>query len=265
MRYLNIFSLHFQTVFQHRARSFVWFLIALFNPLFMILLWNGAAAQNGKITNDWTLTSLSTYYLFLIIGGSLLVAHVEEDVAEVDIRDGRLVKYLLKPVSYYWTKFFEEAPYRIIQGFYGIVVLGAIFFFIQRFELPTVSFMWLFTTTIILILAYFISFTFKMIIGFLAFWFTDIWGIFELVHIAILTLAGFVMPLSLFPHWLMQLSYVLPFSYMIYFPILALQGKLLPNDTWNIITFQVAWLIALTIVYKLFWKRGIKQFTGVGQ
>lgn len=265
MQYLNILGLHFQTVFQHRARSFIWFLIALINPLFMILLWSGAASDDGKIADSWTIANLSTYYLFLIVAGSLLISHIEESVSELDIQEGRLVKYLLKPVSYYWFKFFEEIPHRVLQGFYGCLILVAIFFFYHQTLLPQITLSWFLSTVIIMVLASFISFNFKMLLGFLAFWFTDIWGFYELVQIAMITLAGFIMPLSLYPEWLMTIAYFLPFSYMIYFPLLAIQGQLNSTELIRVIATQIAWLTVLTILYKVMWKQGIKQFTAVGQ
>lgn len=264
MRYIKILALHFESVFQHRARSFVWFLIALFNPLFMILLWNGAANKK-MIAQGWNFTDLAMYYLFLIVAGSLLVAHIEEDVAEYDIREGRLVKYLLKPISYYWSKFFDELPFRVLQGFYGFLVLLAIFIFFGATKNIILHPEQLIFITGIIILGYFISFTFKMCIGLLAFWFTDIYGIYELIQITLITLGGFVMPITLFPGWLKSIAYFLPFSYMVYFPVTAAQGKYALNDLFFILLNQIAWLLICIVLYKELWKNGIKEFTSVGQ
>src|SRR5579872_2902526 len=118
MKYLKIFLLYFQNVGEQRARCFVWFLLSLFGPLVLILFWRGA-----KFTNGITFSEITTYYLFFIIAGALLMSHIEDDVARLDIQEGGLVSFILKPFSYYWTRLFSEIPWRIFQGFFGIITL----------------------------------------------------------------------------------------------------------------------------------------------
>ncbi len=112
IRTLRIINLHFINIFQHRTRAFIWFLISLFNPLILLLYWNG--------TNQIT-PSLITYYLLLIIAGSTLESHVEDSVSDIDIKQGGLVKFILKPFSYYWLKFFGDATTRLTLGLYGLL------------------------------------------------------------------------------------------------------------------------------------------------
>src|SRR3990167_5987280 len=121
MKFLKIFLLHFEGLFEHRFRSFIWFLIPVINMLPMILFWTLATKTNQNIS--WSMRSLNSYYLILIIAMAMLTSHIEEDVADIDIKQGELTRYLMKPFSYYWIKFFEEIPYRILQGFYGVVFL----------------------------------------------------------------------------------------------------------------------------------------------
>ena len=108
IEHLKIILLHFEHIIEHRARSFVWFLLALINPLILILFWRGASQEN--IASQISLPELTAYYFFLIFGVTFLMAHVEEDVAYYDIKQGNLVRYLLRPISYYWIKFYEENP-----------------------------------------------------------------------------------------------------------------------------------------------------------
>src|SRR6478735_11104293 len=123
MRFFRIFLLYFQTVLEYRGRSFVSFLIAFLIPGTMILFWNGATQSKGSHIQFSTIAS---YYLLLIPIGVALTSHVEEDIAREDIQEGSLVKYLTKPFSYYWIKFYQEIPFRIIQGFFGVIAVACI-------------------------------------------------------------------------------------------------------------------------------------------
>lgn len=230
----------------------------------MILFWKGVATTNGEISTGWSIAEINRYYLFMVIAGSLLVSHVEEDIAEFDIREGRLTKYLIKPVSYYWFKFYEEIPYRVLQGFYGLLVLIGIFFLFGLVRVPVDQPAVLALALLTIALAYFLSFTFKMIIGLFSFWMTDIWGIYELTDIILVIMAGFVMPITLYPEWLEKSATLLPFSYMIYFPVMAIQGSYSLSESALIIIKQVGWLILLIGIYRLLWSRGLKHFTAVG-
>ena len=186
MRYVRIFLLHFQDLLVNRARSFVWFLLAFLNPLLIFLFWYGAFKGQNTLPANWSLSEIASYYFLLIIATSLLTAHIEEDVAREDIQEGQLSKYLVKPFSYYWLKFYTELPHRLFQGFLGLVVFSFFLLFFGKFLNFTTDPNSLFLGLVILCLAFFLSFTFKMIVGIIAFWLIDIGGFFQLVDLIML-------------------------------------------------------------------------------
>lgn len=265
MRFLRIFLLHFQHVINFRSRIFVWFLTSFLNPLSLLIFWVALFKEKGDVLAGWSLPNLSSYYFLLIIAASFIVAHIEEDVAVHDIREGQLVSYLSKPISYYWMKFFDEVPWRIIQGFFGVIVFVIFYFLFSKFITLPNTFMTLISAFIIIILAFFISFTFKMIVGISAFWFVDFWGLQQIIEVVIIILAGFVMPIEFFPGWLKSISLLSPFPYMIYYPILSLQSRLGMSQATHVILVQLIWLVILCLIYKFFWMKGLKKFSGVGQ
>ena len=265
MKFINIFLLFFQHVVNFRSRIFIWFLTSFLNPLSLLIFWVAVFKDREGVLTGWTLSTVTTYYFLLIIAGSFIIAHIEEDVAIKDIREGQLVAYLIKPISYFWIKFFNETPWRIIQGFFGVIVFSIFYILFSEFITLPNTLSGITMAAIMVLLAFFISFTFKMIVGLSAFWFIDFWGLQQIIEVVIIILAGFVMPIEFFPDWLEKLSHLTPFAYMIYYPILSLQSKLPVAQAINVISIQIMWLGILAVVYKLVWARGIKKFTGVGQ
>lgn len=263
MRIIRIIFLYTQHTLEGRARSFIWFLMSLFNPLILLLFWRGAVASN-KISN-WNLSSITSYYFLLVIAGSLLMSHIEEDVAREDIYEGNLVTYILRPFSYFGINFIREIPYRVLQGSMGVVVLLLFFLFFGNFFSFSHSPVVLLLSLGSALLAYTLSFTYKMIVGVITFWVTDYGGIFEVSEMLIWIFSGFVLPLYLFPKPLEHFSYLLPFGYVIYFPISAFQGKFSPPELLHIIGVQALWIGLLFLLYRYLWKKGIRKFTGVGQ
>lgn len=265
MRFLRILLLHFEHITEHRARSFVWFLISLFNPLLFVLFWKGAFQGKSEIATSWTFSVMTSYYFLLTFVSAALTAHIEGDVSEEDIKKGGLVQYLLKPYSYFWMKFYEGLHYRLLNGAYGLITLLiflSIFGIRATFVNNTISILLIVP---IIVLAYFLSFIFKMIVGIIAFWTTEIRGFYSLVDIVLLIFAGYIMPVTLLIHPLEALAKNLPFAYMIYYPVTAIQGKYNPYELMQIIGVQIIWLMALLAIYQFLWKRGLREFTGVGQ
>ncbi|MBI2034964.1 MAG: ABC-2 family transporter protein [Candidatus Levybacteria bacterium] len=265
MKYVRIFLLHFQQVFEQRARSLVWFILAFLNPLIMLTFWLGAFSQKGFSLVAWSLSSITSYYFLLIIAGAFLIVHVEEDVAVLDIREGALARYLLRPISYYWIKFFDETGYRLLQGAFGVIIFFIFSLFFTGFVSLANTLIQILFAVIIVILGYLISFTFKMILGLSAFWFTDFWGLQQLTEVVILVMAGFVMPLDLFPEFIRKIAFFLPFSYMAYFPLIAVQGKLALFELLRVILAQSFWFLTLFFFYQFLWRKGVKKFAAIGQ
>lgn len=265
MKFVRMFLLHWQDVLESRSRSFVWFLISFINPVILLLYWRGAIMGSGGSIDHWTLSSVTSYYLLLMIASSFISAHIDEDVAYEDIRDGRLSFYLLRPFPYYWAKFLIELPYRMLQGFFGVVVFILFQITTQSNLLPVHPPISLALTIVIISFAFFLSFTFKMILGLTALWTTDFSGLAQLVEVITLVFGGFVLPLGLLPSAIENIATILPFSYMFYFPILSAQGSLSVQVSLWIIGRQLVWLSIMICLYRMMWKKGILKFSGVGQ
>jgi len=265
MRYFRIFVLHFQQAFENRGRSFIWLLLAVINPLLVLSYWIGVYhSQNGGIAG-WALSSVTSYYFLLMFAGSFLIAHVEYDVAVHDIQEGGLVKYLLKPFSYFWYYFLGELPWRMIQGLFSLTILFIFSLFLGKFVQLVSTPELILAAIIISLLGFILSFIFKMILGFTAFWLTDFHGVQSIFEIIILVFAGFVMPLEFYPALIEGIAKVLPFAYMVYYPVIALQGKLDLVSLLQVVGMQLVWIFAFLAVYKLMWSKGVRSFTGVGQ
>lgn len=261
MRYIRLFFLYFQTITEQKARSFVYFLLSLFSPLLMILFWKGAQTD----AHSWSISNVASYYLLAVIVGSLLMAHIESEVAVLDIQEGGMSSFILKPFQYYWLKFFSEIPWRILQGIFGFVVF---FFLVFIFHVPftiNINIETVFLAIIICVFAYFLSFTYKMILGLVAFWSTDTGGFFNMSEMLLFLFAGYIIPLQLYPSILELIARMLPFSLMIYYPIIAVQGNLDLFASEKVILFQTIWLVGFICLYAYMWRQGLKKYTGVGQ
>lgn len=260
MKYVRIFLLKFQEVIEDRGRILVWFLIATIAPLILLLFWRGAGHIPG-----WTSNEITSYYLLAIVIQAGIMCHQEKHIGTIDIQEGGLTAYLLKPFSYTRLIFFNEVSYRLLQGSMGIVlliVLSSLFPHIFAFTNMTSIFL---LSLVVLLAAFCLTFMFKMCVGLLAFWMTEIRGLFESVNVLIVIFSGVMMPVAFLPGWLETTAETLPFAYMIYFPVIAFEGKLTSAELTHILLMQCVWIIIFFVLYKILWKAGIKKYTAVGQ
>ena len=256
MKWLRMLGLYFERTFEYRLQSLLWILIPIINNFTVILFWTGAKLNTS---------SLISYYILMTIGGSFTTSHIEYNVSEIDIKQGQLVNYLTKPISYYWIELLAEIPYRVLQSVYAIIIIcGILIFFPGVLKLSVHIFAIPFIICIF-ILGYLLSFTMKMSFAYLSFWFKDIQAVFELLSIMAIIFSGGIMPIPWYPRILQIVCNILPFAYSGYYTIIPLQGLVALPGILSIILIQCVWLFVLVLVHNFLWRRGIKEFTAVGQ
>lgn len=262
-RFLEIFLLYAQHALEYKSRSIVWFLLVVLDAGVYLLYWRGVLT-GPDASAIWTLPKAMSYYLLLLVAGSFLQVHIEEEMAFEDIQYGRLSQYLLRPFPYIGFKFFQELPWRIIQGSFGVLTLIGISLYITRIEL--ISDPWAIPLVLLIALsAYVLCFIYKMIVGSLAFWTIDYSGLDNIQTIIFMLFSGILIPLNLLPEFIREFALRQPIAYMLYYPVLAAQGEFGIPELWRVLGTQWIWICGAYVVFRILWKNGLRTFTAVGQ
>jgi ABC-2 type transport system permease protein len=82
--------------------------------------------------------------------------------------------------------------------------------------------------------------------------------------VVMLFLSGQFAPLALFPLPIRVLAEILPFNWLISFPINLVSGRLTLNEAWIGLGAQTAWLVASYALFRLVWRAGIRIYSAVG-
>ncbi len=151
------------------------------------------------------------------------------------------------------------------MGTYAIIVLVIFSFIFGNFIRVSSNPLILLLAGVGVILGYFLCFTFKMLLGITGFWLRDNQATFQLVDAMIIVFAGYVIPLPLMPAILVTLAHILPFAYMIYYPIILFQGSLSMSETIQVLSIQAIWLAIMYGTYHVVWQLGLRKFSGIGQ
>lgn len=98
----------------------------------------------------------------------------------------------------------------------------------------------------------------------LAFWAARADALLAVQDSLIFLLAGQVAPIALLPDALQLAAKVLPFRYMIGFPVEVLTGQL---DTTGLLmgfAVQAGWLVVALALSAVMWRMGLRRYTAVG-
>ncbi len=77
-------------------------------------------------------------------------------------------------------------------------------------------------------------------------------------------LSGALIPLVFFPDLVQKIIQVLPFSSIIYTPVMIYLGKLSGMDVAYFILLQLFWLLVMVMLSRTVWKAVVKSLTILG-
>jgi ABC-2 type transport system permease protein len=73
-----------------------------------------------------------------------------------------------------------------------------------------------------------------------------------------------LLPLNLLPGWLLTVGQVLPFASMYAFPMQLLLGDPSTQEMWLGFARQATWLLALSVLVRWSWNRGLLAYEAYG-
>jgi ABC-2 type transport system permease protein len=82
--------------------------------------------------------------------------------------------------------------------------------------------------------------------------------------VALLFLSGQVAPLSLFPVPVQTVTTLLPFRWMVAFPVDVLLGHETASQTWIGLTAQGTWVVLTLALLAIAWRAGLRRYAAVG-
>ena len=118
--------------------------------------------------------------------------------------------------------------------------------------------------TVLTIFSFFIYVLFDFCFGMIAFFTTYIFGL-QMVKSAVLSfLTGELIPLSFFPAVFQKVFDFLPFSSMVYTPVMIYLGKYSGSELMFVLARQVIWIVILYVLGSLIWKKVTKRLVVLG-
>lgn len=258
--YAAQFRTSLATMFQYRAALVIWLISQVLDPVIYLIVWSTVAVASGGSVGGYTSGDFAAYFLLLTVVNHLTYTWIMWEY-EYRVRGGTLSAALLRPVHPIHADIADNLSSKVVSTpgiLLATLILGVIF-------RPTFHFTgWAVAAFIPAVaLAFFVRFFVEWTLALASFWTTRVNAINQMYFVATLFLSGQLAPLSLLPPAVRTVAAILPFRWMVSFPIELLQGNLTPRQTLTGFAAQAVWIGLGLLFLRLTWRAGVRVYSAV--
>ncbi len=261
--YFRVFANTWGETLSYRLNFIMWRIRVILQLLTMFFLWSVLTSKNSSIFG-YSQPQMLTYILGTSLMSSIVLATRTSEIGD-QINNGSLSNFLIKPMSYmkYW--FARDLGDKAMNLSFAI---SEVFILILIFKPPLflqtdVSF--LFLAAISCVISMTMYFFFNYMLGLFGFWSNEVWGPRFIFWIIINFFAGSLFPLDILPHSVFAFLKLLPFTYLLYFPLKIYLGTISFQEIIQGIVISTVWAVLLFLVCKSIWHKGLKNYSAEGK
>ncbi len=261
--YRRLFALSWQEFLAHRLNFVLHAVIVLVASILYLFLWKSLYLHQSSV-GDFSQKQLLTYLAGALFFNGIVSFGAAGDKVDRAINRGDLNRYLTQPLSALSHWLLTDVARHIWRTMFLLFTLGILMVSFRPYLLPPVDLAHLLLTIGTVILAYGCVYHLMVPIAMASFWITDSWSIRFGFRILAEYATGAFIPLTFFPGWLQTICFALPFKFLSYIPMQIYLGRLTPAQITSELTQAVIWLVALVLLTRFVWYRGLRRYEGIG-
>lgn len=259
--YIQQFRTTMTMMFQYRASLVIWMIGQILEPLIYLVVWTVVAAGSGGNVGAFSTRQFAGYYIVLMLVNQVTYTWIMYEF-EYRIREGILSFALLKPVHPIHSDIADNVSSKMIT--FPIILVVALLLSLS-FHPSLAPAPWAIVLFIpALLMAFLVRFLFEWTLAQAAFWTTRVSAINQSYFVLMLFLSGQIAPLELLPLPVRIAATVLPFRWMIGFPVELLLGRLTVGQALIGLAAQAAWIVGGYLLLRVVWRAGLKVYGAVG-
>ncbi|MDO8578065.1 MAG: ABC-2 family transporter protein [Dehalococcoidales bacterium] len=259
--YIQQFKTTLAMMFQYRASLIIWTAGQILEPLVYLIVWSAVASGTGGSVGDYTAADFAAYFIVLMLVNQVTFTWIMYEF-EYRVRHGTFSATLLKPVHPIHSDIADNVMSKVIT----LPIVGLVAVILMRaFNASISTPFWAVLVFIpALFLAFLVRFFLEWTLAQTAFWTTRVSAINQTYFVALLFLSGQIAPLALMPAPIQVVSYIMPFRWLLSFPVELISGRVSATGAAIGIGAQFAWLAVSVVLLRFVWRRGVKTYTAVG-
>ncbi len=251
-----LLSVYYAYMVEYRAELMFWVLSGTF-PLIFMGIW-AQASQGGQFALDPI--AFIRYFLVVFLVRQLTVVWVIWEF-EREVVEGKLSAFLLQPIDPVWRHFFSHVSERFARLPFIVLLLGAfLLLYPEAVWLP--SHRALLLGLIAIAGSFCLRFIIQYTVAMFAFWTERAHAIEQFWYLLYIFTSGMIAPLDVFPENVRAVILWTPFPYLIYFPANIIIGR--PTALVQGFATMLAWGLIFLALNRWLWRRGLRQYSGMG-
>ncbi|HEY5119778.1 MAG TPA: ABC-2 family transporter protein [Anaerolineales bacterium] len=259
--YAQQFKTTFASMLQYRASLVIWMIGHVLEPLVYLIVWSTVSTTGGGSVGDYTTRDFAAYFLVMMLVNHVTYTWIMYEY-EYRVREGNLSFALLRPVHPIHADIADNVSSKLITLPFMLLIA----FILALIFRPTIAVVpWAAAAFLpALLLAFLLRYLIEWTLALTAFWTTRVGAVNQTYFVAMLFLSGQMAPLSLFPMPIKIAATILPFRWMVSFPVELFLGQLTPIEAAEGILGQVLWVGIAFVLLRMVWRAGVRVYSAVG-
>ena len=246
---------------QYPLAMVFWQVGVVLGPVISLAVWSSVARSTRGPVGGYRAQDFAGYFLVLMVVYSATFTASMYDI-EGRIRSGALSGTLLLPVH----PIVRDMAFTNAAQIQSLVIVMPTAVILARvFHAALHPELWALVAFVpAVLLAAAVRFLVEWIIGLGAFWVTRLGAVYATYYTALLFFSGQFAPLDLYPAPVRAAAAVLPFRWILQFPVELLLGRVSPRDALIGFAAQGAWIVLSLLLLAGVWRAGVRRYSAVG-
>lgn len=259
IKYILIASNSIQELLAYRLNFFLWRLRVIISVLISFFLWQTVYTGRSQVFG-YDKAQMLTYIILITFLNGLVLSNQTFRIAE-EINSGRISNFLIKPMNYFKNIAARDIADKSVNTVFSIFEMILLVIVLKPPIFLQTSIYWLSLFFIVSILAAVLFFAIGSILSLIGFWTKETWAPRFVFYILVTFLAGTYFPLDIFPKPIFNILELLPFAYLIFFPLKIYLGNMSSEHLMGGIIIMLAWIFITYIALQFIWKKGLRKYT----
>jgi ABC-2 type transport system permease protein len=259
--YAQQFKTTFAATLQYRASLAIWMIGHVLEPLIYLIVWSAVSNTGGGSVGGYSTADFAAYFIAMMLINHVTYTWIMYEY-EYRVREGMLSFALLRPVHPIHSDIADNISSKLITLPFMLAIaamLGVLFR--PAFHCPP----WAAAAFIpALLMAFLLRFFLEWTLALTSFWTTRVGAVNQTYFAMVLFLSGQIAPLALFPASVRLAADILPFRWMIGFPVELILGRLSPAEAATGMLTQAAWIVLAFLILRAVWRAGVRVYSAVG-
>lgn len=257
--YPALLRVGFASVVAYRAEFLIW-MFSTNMPLVMLAIWS-AVALEGPV-GAYSQRGFTAYYLCALLVRMLTGSWVVWELT-MDIRQGMLSLRLLRPLHPLIVYSAENLAAVPLRGLIAIPLGTILLVSAGKDALSHDLRLWALLAPAMLG-AWLLTFLVMAMIGTLSLYVESATSLFDAWLGFSAVLSGYLVPLDLFPPAVARVAALLPFRFLLSFPVELMLGRVAPMEALGLLAVQWSYVAVALAGTLALWRAGMKRFGAFG-